>query len=147
MLECYKVLCYELNRVELVNLMNLINPENIKHKKYIDFFMNAFSYSRSRLSIKRLESWWGQKGSCTYLGKSPDTNIGNLFDTFLKLLYLINYPFIHPCFASFSLLVEVINIAGTQGNMLALLLNVMLETLGYWPIIPKNLPGHWVTLS
>jgi hypothetical protein len=27
---------------------------------------------------------------------SPDTHIGNLFDTFLKLLYLISYPFIHP---------------------------------------------------
>ena len=29
-------------------------------------------------------------------------------ETALKLLYLINYPFIHPLFASFSLLVEVI---------------------------------------
>jgi hypothetical protein len=32
MLECYKVLYYELNLVELVNLMNLINPEKIKKK-------------------------------------------------------------------------------------------------------------------
>ena len=43
-----------------------------------------------------------------FLEQSPDTRIANLFDTFLKLLYLINSPFIHPCFASFSLLVEVI---------------------------------------
>ena len=42
-----------------------------------------------------------------FLEKYSDTHIGNLFDTFLKFLYLINYPFIYPCFASFSLLVEV----------------------------------------
>ena len=34
--------------------------------------------------------------------------IGNLFDTFLKLLFLINSPSIHPCLASFSLLIGVI---------------------------------------
>jgi hypothetical protein len=41
------------------------------------------------------------------LEKSPDTHIGNLFDTFLKLLYFISYSFIHPCFANFFLHVEV----------------------------------------
>ena len=43
-----------------------------------------------------------------FLEKSPDARIGNLFDSILKLLYLINYPFAHPCFARFSLFVKII---------------------------------------
>ena len=42
-----------------------------------------------------------------FLEEYVETCIGDLFDIFLKLLYLIDYLFIHPCFASFSLLVEV----------------------------------------
>ena len=38
-----------------------------------------------------------------FLEKSPNIRIGNLFDAFLKLLYLMNYPFIHPGFISLSL--------------------------------------------
>ena len=56
------------------------------------------------------------------------THIEN-FDTFFKLLYLINYPITHPCFASFSLFVEV-NLRGNpKGTFLALLLNVMFAIL------------------
>ena len=40
---------------------------------------------------------------------------GYLFDTFLKLLYLINYPFIHPCFARSYRLVEV-HLRGLKGD-------------------------------
>jgi hypothetical protein len=37
-------------------------------------------------------------------GKSTNTPIENLFNTFLKVLFL----FIHPCFVNFFLLVQVI---------------------------------------
>jgi len=62
-----------------------------------------------------------------FLEKSTNTHIGNLFDTFLKLLYLTKYPFIHPSFASFSLLVK--KYCGySKDTLLALLLNVMCGT-------------------
>ena len=50
----------------------------------------------------------GSKRSLRYPEEPSETGIGNLFDTFLKLLFLIDCPFIYPCFANFSLLVEVI---------------------------------------
>ena len=60
-----------------------------------------------------------------FLEKYPDTRIENLFDTFLKLLFfIINSPFIHICFASFSLLVEVI-LWVLKNTILVLLPNVM----------------------
>jgi hypothetical protein len=58
------------------------------------------------------------------LEKSLDTRINNLVDTFLKLLYLIDYPCIHPCFASFPFLLRLI-CGYSKGSLLALLLNVM----------------------
>jgi hypothetical protein len=47
------------------------------------------------------------KRSLHFKEKSPDTRIGKLFETFLKLLYLINYPFIHPCFTKLSFKVNL----------------------------------------
>ena len=41
------------------------------------------------------------KFGMTFSENSSNICIGNLFDTFLKLLYLINYSFIRPRFASF----------------------------------------------
>jgi len=48
----------------------------------------------------------------------------SLFDHFLELLFLINYPFIHPCFASFLLFSNMVSTQ--QVPWLALLLHVML---------------------
>ena len=53
-----------------------------------------------------------------FLEKYSNTHIGNLFDAFLELLYLNNYPFIYPCFASFSLLVEV-NLRVLKGYLMS----------------------------
>jgi hypothetical protein len=87
------------------------------------------------IAIKQWHCWWGQKDSHTFWKSLPTPALETSLMPFWSYYIWLNFWFIHPCFASFPLLVEV-TLQVLEGNPASIA--TWCYDMSFTPLSPKG---------